>query len=124
MMSQINEIITEKYEHDGDAIVYGDTDSCYFSAYPILKEQIDNGELEWTKESCLDLYDQIADLTNASFPAFMERRILFVSLKSVMLSISLILKVSDRTLMVRWVRLRLWVLILREQTLLSMFKSF
>ena len=73
MMSQINEIITEKYEHDGDAIVYGDTDSCYFSAYPILKEQIDKGELEWNKDTCIDLYDQIAELTNNSFPAFMER---------------------------------------------------
>jgi DNA polymerase elongation subunit (family B) len=73
MMSQINEIITEKYEHDGDAIVYGDTDSCYFSAYPILKEQIDNGELTWNKESCIQLYDHIAEMTNESFPAFMEK---------------------------------------------------
>lgn len=73
MMSQINEIITEKYEHDGDAIVYGDTDSCYFSAYPILKEQIDNGQLTWDKDSCIQLYDQIAEITNDSFPAFMER---------------------------------------------------
>ena len=73
MMGQINEIITEKYEHDGDAIVYGDTDSCYFSAYPILKEQVDNGELEWSKDACIDLYDQIAELTNISFPAFMEK---------------------------------------------------
>lgn len=73
MMSQINEIITEKYEHDGDAIVYGDTDSCYFSAYPILKEQIEKGELEWNKDTCIELYDQIAEITNASFPAFMER---------------------------------------------------
>ena len=73
MMSQINEIITEKYEHDGDAIVYGDTDSCYFSAYGLLKDQIDSGALNWSKEACIELYDQIADLTNASFPAFMER---------------------------------------------------
>jgi DNA polymerase elongation subunit (family B) len=73
MMSQINEIITENYEHDGDAIVYGDTDSCYFSAYPIKKKQIDSGELAWTKDACIDLYDQIAELTNVSFPAFMEK---------------------------------------------------
>jgi DNA polymerase elongation subunit (family B) len=73
MMSQINETITETYQHDGDAIVYGDTDSCYFSAYPILKEQIDNDELTWDKDSCIQLYDQIAELTNDSFPAFMER---------------------------------------------------
>ena len=73
MMSQINEIITEKYEHDGDAIVYGDTDSCYFSAYHILKDQIDSGQVSWDKDSCIDLYDQIAEMTNVSFPAFMER---------------------------------------------------
>jgi DNA polymerase elongation subunit (family B) len=73
MMSQINEIITEKYEHDGDAIVYGDTDSCYFSAYPILKEQIDSGQLTWDKDSCIQLYDQIAEIANDSFPAFMEK---------------------------------------------------
>ena len=73
MMSQINETITETYQHDGDAIVYGDTDSCYFSAYPILKDRIESGELEWTKDTCIDLYDQIAELTNVSFPAFMEK---------------------------------------------------
>lgn len=27
MMSKINEIITDQYQHDGDAIIYGDTDS-------------------------------------------------------------------------------------------------
>lgn len=73
MMSQINELVAEKYQHDGDAIVYGDTDSCYFSAYPILKSQIENGELEWSKETCIALYDSIAEHANASFPAFMER---------------------------------------------------
>lgn len=73
MMSQINEIIADEYKHDGDAIVYGDTDSCYFSAYPIVKEQIERGELEWTKETCIELYDTIADHVNLSFPAFMER---------------------------------------------------
>ena len=73
MMSTINEVVTGEYTHDGPAIVYGDTDSCYFSAYPILKEQIDKGELEWNKETCIGLYDGIADQANASFPAFMER---------------------------------------------------
>lgn len=73
MMSQINELVDEKYQHDGRAIVYGDTDSCYFSAYPILKSQIDSGELEWNKDVCIQLYDTIAEHTNASFPAFMEQ---------------------------------------------------
>ena len=55
-----------------DVLVHN-TDSCYFSAYPTLKEQIASGELEWSKELCIQLYDGIADQTNATFPAFMER---------------------------------------------------
>jgi DNA polymerase elongation subunit (family B) len=73
MMSSINETIAGTYSHDGDSIVYGDTDSCYFSAYPILKDQIKNGELEWNKDVCIGLYDSIAEQANNSFPAFMER---------------------------------------------------
>jgi len=73
MMSTINETVAGVYTHDGDAIVYGDTDSCYFSAYPILKSQINNGELEWNKEVCIGLYDSIAEQANQSFPAFLEK---------------------------------------------------
>jgi DNA polymerase elongation subunit (family B) len=73
MMSQINECVAGEYSHEGQAIVYGDTDSCYFSAYSVLKSQIDSGELSWDKDMCIGLYDSIADEANASFPAFMER---------------------------------------------------
>jgi DNA polymerase elongation subunit (family B) len=73
MMSTINELVEGTYSHEGSAIVYGDTDSCYFTAYPMLKEQIAKGELEWNKEMCISLYDSIADQANDSFPAFMER---------------------------------------------------
>jgi DNA polymerase elongation subunit (family B) len=73
MMSTINETITGEYNHDGSAIVYGDTDSCYFSAYDSLQPQIKNGDLSWDKETCIGLYDGIADQANSSFPAFMER---------------------------------------------------
>ena len=73
MMSQINEIVEGTYQHDGKAIVYGDTDSCYFTAYPVLKPQIEKGELEWSKDLCIELYDNIADQANDSFPAFMEK---------------------------------------------------
>jgi len=73
MMSKINEIIEGTYSHEGSSIVYGDTDSCYFSAYPILKSQIDSGEVEWDKDTCVALYDNIAEQTNESFPAFMEK---------------------------------------------------
>ena len=73
MMSTINETVEGVYSHEGNAIVYGDTDSCYFTAYPILKSQIANGELEWNKDVCIGLYDGIADQANDSFPAFMEK---------------------------------------------------
>ena len=73
MMSQINQTVTGEYTHEGDAIVYGDTDSCYFSAFKTLKPQIDKGELHWDKDLCIGLYDSIADEANNSFPAFMEK---------------------------------------------------
>jgi len=73
MSAQINEVVTGKYDFYGDAIVYGDTDSCYFTAWPILKEQVDKGEMEWSKEMCVQLYDNIAEQANESFPSFMER---------------------------------------------------
>jgi DNA polymerase elongation subunit (family B) len=73
MMSTINESVTGDYNHEGPAIVYGDTDSCYFTAYPALKPQIDSGELTWDKETCIGLYDGIAEQANESFPAFMEK---------------------------------------------------
>jgi DNA polymerase elongation subunit (family B) len=73
MMSQINECVAGEYSHEGEAIVYGDTDSCYFSAYSVLKSQIDKGELAWDKDMCIGLYDSIADEANDSFPAFMEK---------------------------------------------------
>jgi DNA polymerase elongation subunit (family B) len=73
MSAQINEIITGKYDYYGDAIVYGDTDSCYFSAWPILNSQIANGDMEWNKELCVQLYDNIADQANETFPSFCER---------------------------------------------------
>jgi DNA polymerase elongation subunit (family B) len=73
MMSQINEVVEGKYTHEGNAIVYGDTDSCYFTAFPTLKPQVDSGELEWNKDLCIGLYDGIAEQANDSFPAFMER---------------------------------------------------
>jgi hypothetical protein len=73
MMSQINSVVAGEYTHEGEAIVYGDTDSCYFSAYTVMKPQIDSGDLEWNKDVCIGLYDAIADEANNSFPQFMEK---------------------------------------------------
>jgi DNA polymerase elongation subunit (family B) len=71
MAGKVNEIITGEYNHVGKAVIYGDTDSCYFSAYKTLQRDIDKGSIPWTKETVVNLYDQIADEVNATFPQFM-----------------------------------------------------
>ena len=72
MDAHINECITGKYDHTGEAIIYGDTDSCYFSAWPVLKKEVAEGRMEWSKETAIALYDSIAEQVNESFPGFME----------------------------------------------------
>jgi DNA polymerase elongation subunit (family B) len=71
MASKVNEIIAGEYNHTGKAIIYGDTDSCYFSAYKTLEKEITAGQLPWTKESVVQLYDQIGEEVNGTFPQFM-----------------------------------------------------
>jgi DNA polymerase elongation subunit (family B) len=72
MAAKINEIITGEYDHTGKAIVYGDTDSCYFSAYTTLKQDIQKGNIPWSKENVIELYDTIGEETNSTFPKFMS----------------------------------------------------
>jgi hypothetical protein len=72
MNAKTNEVITGKYDFTGDAIVYADTDSCYFSAYEILKNDPDYADFDWSRENIIRLYDDIADVVNESFPGFMH----------------------------------------------------
>jgi DNA polymerase elongation subunit (family B) len=72
MASQVNNVFTGEYDHKGRTIIYGDTDSCYFSAYPVYKGQIDRGEIDWTRDKIIELYDMVADEVNATFPLFMN----------------------------------------------------
>lgn len=48
------------YRNEADAIIYGDTDSCYFKTYGTNKEE------------AIAIADEIGDQVNASFPAFMR----------------------------------------------------
>ena len=73
MAAQVNAIFTNDYNHIGETIIYGDTDSCYFSAYPIYKGQIEQGEIEWTREKIIELYDAVSEEVNATFPQFMNQ---------------------------------------------------
>ena len=72
MAGKVNEVITGEYNHVGKAIIYGDTDSCYFSAYTTLRKDIEAGHIPWNKENIVSLYDQIADEVNGTFIKFME----------------------------------------------------
>ena len=72
MASKVNEVITGTYDHVGQAIIYGDTDSAYFSAYEVLKKEIDDGKIPWNKESVIKLYDQVCEEVNGTFKKFMS----------------------------------------------------
>jgi DNA polymerase elongation subunit (family B) len=72
MAGKVNEIITGEKNHVGRAIIYGDTDSCYFSAYSTLKQDIEKGVIPWSKENIIDLYDSIGEEVNGTFPKFMQ----------------------------------------------------
>jgi DNA polymerase elongation subunit (family B) len=73
MAAEVNKIITGEYNYTGKSIIYGDTDSVYFSAYPVLKKEISEGTVPWGKDNVITLYDQICDQANTTFPDFMRR---------------------------------------------------
>ncbi len=71
MAAKTNEFLDGTYDHEGRTALAGDTDSVFFSAYPALRKEIDSGEIIWTKESVIDLYDTIAEEVSNTFPQFM-----------------------------------------------------
>jgi DNA polymerase elongation subunit (family B) len=70
MAAKTNEYITGIYDYQGEAIIYGDTDSTYFSEYPAVKDDVEKGVISWTKEDVISIYDQIASDVSDSFPQF------------------------------------------------------
>ena len=71
MSAEVNKVITGTYDHVGEAVIYGDTDSVYFSAFPTLKTDIQSGAIPWSKENVITLYDQVAEAANDTFEDFM-----------------------------------------------------
>lgn len=53
-------------------ILVHNTDSVYFSAWPILSRDSQIAK-NWTKETAIEIYDQMAEDVNNSFPDFMYR---------------------------------------------------
>lgn len=73
MNSKINEIITGEYDFKGEAIIYADTDSSYFSAKAVWQKRPEYASFEFTRDNIIALYDGIGDEVNASFPEFMHK---------------------------------------------------
>jgi len=71
MAGKVNEMITGEFDHVGKSIIYGDTDSCYFSAYSTLKADILKKVIPWDKDIVIQLYNTVAENVNATFPEFM-----------------------------------------------------
>lgn len=71
MAAETNLMITGEYDHYGAACIAGDTDSSYFSAYLSFKDEIERGEIEWTKDSVVELYNELAKTVSATFPDFL-----------------------------------------------------
>lgn len=80
MSSHINQQICGEYNHLGDSIVYGDTDSSYFSVYEAYmasgdeeKKAMANAMFE-DRDLAVEIYNAISEKTNSSFPEFMDKR--------------------------------------------------
>ena len=69
MGAETNKMLTGDYDHIGDTIVYGDTDSVYFSADKQSKEQ----GIELDMDSAIQLYDTISDTVSDTFPSFAKK---------------------------------------------------
>ena len=73
MSAEVNNCITGEYDHVGKAVIYGDTDSVYFSAWPVIEADVNNGTLDFDIDKCIALYDQVCEQANTTFPDFMVR---------------------------------------------------
>jgi len=68
MTAKTNEILTGEYDHGGVTAIYNDTDSTYFSAYPVMKEEMD----QWPVEKTIKFYDELGEAVNDTFIQYME----------------------------------------------------
>ena len=72
MSSKTNEIITGVYDVRGDAILYNDTDSVYFTAVDMLEADPEMKSMLDNRDAMVELYDGIGAAVNESFPPYMD----------------------------------------------------
>jgi DNA polymerase elongation subunit (family B) len=76
-LGEIDDYVYDLSIADQDPIFFANnclvknTDSCYFSAWPIIKDDVEAKRMEWDKETSIALYDSISDHVNTTFPDFM-----------------------------------------------------
>lgn len=63
---------SDPYFFANDILVHN-TDSGVFSAYATMSKNPAYAGFEWTKENVVELYDEIGNITNQSFPDFMKK---------------------------------------------------
>lgn len=72
MTAKTNEILCGEYDHDGKCVIYNDTDSVYFSAWPAL-EHISG--IKWDKEIAIKMYNKISDEVSDTFPEYLKKEL-------------------------------------------------
>ena len=68
MGAETNRLLAGEYDHTGDTIIYGDTDSVYFTAVPALPS-----DASLDMDSAIALYDHVSDQVSDTFPAFLKK---------------------------------------------------
>jgi len=61
---------SDPYFFANDVLVHN---SVYFSAWPAICADVEAGRMEWNKDTAIQVYDNIAEQVNESFPEMMER---------------------------------------------------
>jgi len=60
----------DPYFFANDILVHN---SCYFSIWPVIRDNVEKNLLTWTRDSAIELYDSIAESVNDSFPVYMSQ---------------------------------------------------
>lgn len=68
----INQSLAGIFDHTGESCIYSDTDSQYFSVWPVVKDEVESGKMAWNEEICIELYNQVSEAVNESFPNYMK----------------------------------------------------
>lgn len=68
MAAKTNELLAGQYDYKGSSVIYGDTDSVYFTAVNSIPEG-----MELDLDSAVSLYDHVSEKVSATFPEFLKK---------------------------------------------------